>query len=101
MEPRQLAYMQVLEYGLVAIRNHACAGKIDLCEIEADHLHNLPSLVDEPNELRHKYYIVGERSFYLERLKKLGAVEYLESMMSWYAAPWKVLASSAGVELSA
>lgn len=97
---RQQAYLQILERGLVAVRNHAHGGMIALCEIEADHIHNLPSLLDEPNETRHEYYIVGERSLYLERLKKLGAAEYQETMKSWYAEPWTVLASIAGVELS-
>jgi hypothetical protein len=99
-QPRQQAYLQLLERGLVAVRNHAHGGMIALCEIEADHLHNIPSLLDEPNETRHEYYIVGERSMYLERLKKLGATEYLKSMMGCYSEPWKVLASIADVELS-
>ena len=99
-QPRQQAYLQLLERGLVAVRNHAHGGKITLCEIEADHIHNIPSLLDEPNETRHEYYIVGERSLYLDRLKELGATDYMESMMCWYFEPWKVLASIAGVELS-
>ena len=73
---------------------------VQLCEIEADHIHNLPSLLDEPNEERHKCYIANERWLYIERLRKLGATAYLESMSFWNAEPWKVLASIAGVELT-
>jgi hypothetical protein len=88
-QTRQRAYRQLLENGLVAVRNCAHAGRLALCEIEADHIHNLPSLLDEPNETRHVYYIVGERRLYLDRLKTLGADEYLEEMMNFYGGPWK------------
>jgi hypothetical protein len=99
-DPRQRAYLQVLEHGLVAIRNCAHRGQIALCEIEADHVHNIPSLLGESNELRHRYYILQERGLYLDRLRKLEASEYLEDRAIWYAEPWRVLASIAGVEIS-
>jgi hypothetical protein len=100
MEPRQRAYLDLLAGGVVAVRNQAYSGQLALCEIEADHIHNIPSLLEEPNELRHRYYIIQERGLYLDRLKSLGASEYLESMRVWYSQPWKVLASIAGVELT-
>ena len=100
MESRQRAYRLILEHGLVAVRNHAHGGGMELCRIEADHIHNIPSLLDETNEARHTCYILGERSLYLARLKALGAAEYLESMAIWYHEPWQALAFWAGVELS-
>lgn len=99
-QPRQRAYLQLLERGLPTIRDSAYGGQIALCEIEADHLHNIPSLLEEPNERRHIFYIVKERGLYLERLRKLGATEYLEDRAIWYTEPWQVLAKIAGVELS-
>lgn len=89
----------MLKWGLLAIRDNAHSGRIALCEIEADHIHNIPSLLEESNEQRHLFYIVQERGLYLERLKKVGATEYLERRASWYSEPWRVLASIAGVGL--
>ena len=70
-----------------------------MCRIEADHLHNIPTLLHEENEHRHEYYIREERGLYLQRLRGRGAVEYLEQVAIWYSEPWRVLASAAGVRL--
>jgi hypothetical protein len=100
VETRQRAYLDLLARGVVAVRNYAYSGQMALCEVEADHIHNIPSLLEETNELRHRFYIVQERGLYLDRLNPLGAMEYLEFMRIWYAQPWKMLASIAGVELT-
>jgi hypothetical protein len=100
VNPRQQAYLDLLDRGLVLLRNFAAhAGDIELCRIEADHLHNIPSLLHEDNEHRHEYYIRGERGLYLQRLRKLGAAEYLERVHIWYFEPWQVLAEAAGYPL--
>ncbi|MDB5385195.1 MAG: pknB 11, partial [Planctomycetaceae bacterium] len=52
--PREQAYSDLLHYGLVLLRNHADGDRIALCRIEADHLHNIPTLLREPNERRHE-----------------------------------------------
>lgn len=70
MSNRDKAYLEILKYGLIFIRNSAHDGKPKVCEIEADHLHNIPTLIQEENNLRHRYYLDNERSLYLERRKK-------------------------------
>jgi hypothetical protein len=100
-QPRLRAYLELLGWGLLAIRDDARGGRIALCKIEADHLHNIPTLLEEPNERRHLFYILQERGRYLERLKELGASEYLERRVNRYSESWLVLASIAGVELPA
>ena len=99
MQARQQAYAEILRWGLLAIREAAYAGKIRVCEIEADHVHNLPSLLDEPNEARHHCYIRQERSYYLERLSQLADAEYVAERKRLYEQPWKVLAALAIDEL--
>jgi hypothetical protein len=99
--PREQAYLDLLKYGLVLLRNFAHSGDVVLCRIEADHLHNIPTLLHEDNESRHEYYIRGERGLFLQRLQELGAAEYLEQVGIWYAKPWRVLADAAGVRLRA
>ena len=88
---RDRAYLDLLHYGLVLVRNVAHSGRLDLCRVEADHLHNIPTLLGEANEHRHVYYIEGERELYLERLRTLGATEYLDQAAVWYSEPWRVL----------
>lgn len=99
LHPRERAYLDLLHEGLVAIRNLAYAGQTELCRIEADHLHNISTLLEETNEHRHVFYIAQERSLYLERLRQLGTTDYLEERFIWYDKPWQVLASVAGVGL--
>ncbi len=101
MQPREQAYLDLLERGLVLLRNFAHFGDVDLCRIEADHLHNIPSLLHEGNERRHEYYIRGERGLYLQRLRERVAAVYLEQVAIWYSGPWRVLAEAAGVRLPA
>jgi hypothetical protein len=97
---RDKAYLNLLHCGLVMLRNIAHSGQIDLCRIEAEHLHEIPTLVGEPNERRHEYYLRGTRELYLQSLRELGAEEYLENANIWYSEPWQVLASVAKVRPS-
>src|SRR5437762_3525976 len=99
MQSRNQAYAAILHSGVLAIREGARIGKTKLCEIEADHLHNLPSLLDEPNELRHHYYFSQERRHYLKRLEELEDHEYTADRQRAYDKPWKVLAALALDEL--
>jgi hypothetical protein len=100
-QSRQQAYLELLHRGLVLVRNFAHSGTVELCRIEADHLHNIPTLLYEENEHRHEYYIRSERMLFLRRLRELGAVGYLEQAGIWYAEPWRILAEAAGVKLGA
>jgi hypothetical protein len=97
---REQADLDLLHRGLVLLRNFAHSGDVELCRIEADHLHNIPTLLHEENERRHESYIRGERGLYLRRLPERGAAEYLEQVDIWYTGPWRVLARAAGVPLS-
>src|SRR5687767_8441487 len=99
IQPRQQAYLDLLHRGLLLLRNFAEAINAELCQVEADHLHNIPTLVHEDNERRHEYYIRVERGAYLQRLRELGNVEYLEQVGIWYSESWQVLAATAGVRI--
>ena len=99
VQPRLQAYLDILNFGLVLIRNCMHVGNVELNRIEADHLHNIPTLLYEDNEHRHEYYIRGERMLYLQRLRELGATEYLKQAGIWYSGPWMILAEAAGLKL--
>lgn len=97
---RDKAYLSLLHYGLVMLRNIAHTDRIDLCRIEAEHLHEVPTLVGEPDERRHEFYLRVTRGEYLRSLRETGATEYLENATIWYSGPWQVLASAAELRLS-
>ncbi|HEY3966083.1 MAG TPA: hypothetical protein VGM05_16100 [Planctomycetaceae bacterium] len=100
---RDQAYLDLLGRGLFRVRDCAACGEFDLCRIEADHLHNIPSLLGEANENRHVYYIDIERGLYRERLRMLAATErvteYIEVSEMLYSEAWRALASAAGLGL--
>lgn len=98
---RDRAYLDLLHYGLVLLRNFACGGRLGFCPIEAEHLHEMPTLIGEDNERRHVYYLRGTRGLYLQQLRELGDAAYLEQVSIWYSHPWRVLAEAAGMRLRA
>lgn len=101
VRPRDRAYLDLLHHGLVLLRDFACRGRMEGCLIEAEHLHEIPTLIGEANEHRHVYYLRGTRGLYLQRLRELGDAAYLEQVSIWYASPWRVLAQVAGMRLPA
>lgn len=100
LSPRDRAYLDILHYGLVLLRNFARGGRLEFAPIEAEHLHEIPTLIGETNERLHEYYLTGIRGLYLQQLRALGE-EYLEQVSIWYSSPWRVLADAAGMRLTA
>jgi hypothetical protein len=70
MTERDAIYVQILHQGLLRIRDSATLGHLQYCAVESEHLHNIPSLIGETNEERHKYYFEQERDYYLARLDR-------------------------------
>lgn len=99
MRPRDRAYLDILHHGLALLRNFARGGRLECCPIEAEHLHEIPTLIGEGNERRHVYYLRGTRGLYLQQLRELGDAVYLEQVSIWYGHPWRVLAEAAGMRL--
>ena len=91
LDARSQAYAKILKWALLSILELARQGNAELCEIEADHVHNIPSMFGETTEARHRDYIVRERGFYLERLRERGHADYLADRKRFYDKPWSVL----------
>lgn len=92
IQARREAYILILTQGLIAIRDFGSFNRgPELCKIEADHLHNIPSLLDEPNAHRHIYYALHERSLYLERVQEAADEDYLHVTVELYQKPWMTL----------
>jgi hypothetical protein len=57
----------ILQTGLLRIRASAWANESERCAIEADHLHNLPSLLAQYSPDLLRYYWVVERTAFLNQ----------------------------------
>lgn len=90
MNERDQIYVQILHHGLLRLREAAHMSLNSYCEVEADHLHNLPSLIGETNELRHVYYFEQERTLYLQRVDR--SVPGIEFTLNRYRELWEELA---------
>ena len=58
---------EILETGILRIRSFAWSSMPDLCAIEADHIHNLPSLLRDFTVEKLRYYWEVEHMSYMER----------------------------------
>jgi hypothetical protein len=58
--------LEILRQGLLAIRAMGCSGLANRCAHEADHLHNLPKLLEHFSPESLLYYWEVERIDYIE-----------------------------------
>ena len=94
MNERDAVYLHILRFGLVRLRDAAGDGSAAYCAVEAEHLHNLPSLIGESNESRHDYYFDKERPLYLERVDR--SVPGIEFTLARYSELWQRLSEMRG-----
>ena len=57
--------LKIIERGLLGIRQHADRNDPERCGVEANHLHNLPSLVEKCSPERLTYYLEVEVPQYI------------------------------------
>lgn len=75
MRSRFEVYCEILYWGLLAIRNQA--DDSELCRSMADHLHNLPALLEDfDNEDLHRFYWDIERPCFIRRSPPQGLVRF-------------------------
>lgn len=67
---RNEIYLLILTRGLLRIRGLAWSGDPKACEIEADHLHNIPAYVAGGDDAPHLYYLTTEVPSYLATLHR-------------------------------
>jgi hypothetical protein len=91
-------YLEILRSGLVAIRDAADSGDLHRCKAEAEHLHNLPSLLGEQNKERHLYYVSTERTAYLEWVLSTKRRDLMEFVSMAYFPYWQEMDEILGIE---
>jgi hypothetical protein len=88
MAELDLFYAQLLSVGFVVMRQAAEANNRDWLEAEFELLHNVPSLIGEPNAERHRYFWSQERTHYIEWVSAPGREEAKARMTTYYEPIW-------------
>lgn len=86
---RNEIYLAILNLGLDRIRGAAFEGDSRHCEIESNHLHNIPSYIAEGDAGHHLYYLASEVPFYLDDVGLLSLPNL--SLLDWYIPLWQEL----------
>ena len=75
------------------LRESCELGLPDWTKLEVEHLHNIPSLIQEDNRLRHEYYYNTERTSYLSAIEQSGHERLLRLVNIFYREPWNTIAT--------
>ncbi len=98
---RDEIYLYILNHGLHRIRDAAREGDYRHCEVEAEHLHNLPAYIAEGEGAHHGYYFVKQRPHYLDSIDRTHQSnlylletyeplwDELEGLIPWEGSPWE------------
>lgn len=81
-------YTKLLEFGLLFARQALDAREFDWARAQIDLLHNIPSLLNEPNWRRHEYFWNCERTHYLEWLATHGTDMAKSQMRTYFLPIW-------------
>jgi hypothetical protein len=71
-EPVARILMELLSHAALLIRMYGWEGDANRCADEADHIHNIPSLMFGYSDARLRYYWEAERGSYLRRCELMG-----------------------------
>jgi hypothetical protein len=82
-------YARLLQLGFVIMKSAAQQKNHDWIDAELEMLHNVPSLIGEPNVHRHQYYWTQERQRYIEWNSKSGCEEAKSRMRTYYEPIWQ------------
>ena len=88
MDRLKALYSSLLAAGFLVLRQAIDAKDIEWAAREIELLHNLPSLLDEPNVERHRYFWFSEREHYLEWVNLPGREKAKSRMQTFYAPVW-------------
>jgi len=81
-------YAQLLAVGFVVMRQAAESRDRTWLEAELELLHNVPSLIGEPNAERHRYFWTQERPHHIEWASAPGREEARSRMLTYYKPIW-------------
>lgn len=82
-------YVRHLHLGFIVLRQ--AIDSSDSAWVNAEHqlLHNIPSLIGEPNLRRHHYFWASERTWYINWITASGSDQAKSRMNTFYMPHWK------------
>ena len=84
-------YARLLQFGFLILREAHEANNEAWVRAEIEHLHNVPSLIGEPNAAWHRYYLEKERTAYQQWVAESGTEEIAQKMRTYYEPIWNEL----------
>ena len=91
MRDRSDIYLDILYSGLLNCRSAGWRGDAAAAAAEADHLHNIPSLLRDDNEARHDYYLDLETDCYVDTLARRSDAVEAEACRRRFERYWQEL----------
>lgn len=88
MEKLNQLYGSFPSVGLLTLRQAIDAKDLEWAQAEVELLHNIPSLIDDPNLERHRYFWHIERGHYLDWLNAPGRDQARSRTRTYYAPLW-------------
>lgn len=82
-------YGRFLEAGLIVLRQAIRSNDLEWAEAEVELLHNVPSLLNEPNMERHRYFWFTEREHYTQWVSEPGREKAKSRMTTFYEPLWR------------
>ena len=89
MDSLNRLYATLLARGLVLLREAIRSHDEQRAEAEVQFLHNVPTLLDEPNIERHRYFWNVERVAYIEWASKPGHELAAKRVGTYYEPLWQ------------
>ena len=81
-------YIEMLKVGFIVLRRALESKDEEWLQAEVEMLHNVPSLINEPNTYRHEYFWTQEREHYISRINGVEAGEARYCMATYYEPIW-------------
>lgn len=82
-------YARLLHFGLLALREAIALKDLEWAKVETVFLHNIPSLIDEPNVHRHRCFWETEREIYIEWVEGCGREHIQSRLRTYYEPVWR------------
>lgn len=82
-------YVQLLHFGFIFLQQAAAGRDQHWLEAQLEMLHNVPSLIGEPNGLRHQYYWQQERQAYIDWVAQTGHETAKSRMLTYFEPVWQ------------
>jgi hypothetical protein len=84
-------YRQLMNVGFIVLRQAVDSRDRAWAAAEVELLHNVPSLLDEENAERHRYFWFNEREHYLDWVSASGHEQARSRMETFYEPIWRAM----------